>query len=56
MKVGQVVEEIEICKALSHKVYDYNYTLTTEDRNYIGLMLSKHIKRLKDVEVKSDND
>lgn len=56
MKVGQLVEDIEICKTLSHKVYDYNYTLTTEDRNYIGLMLSRYVKRLKDVEAKSDND
>ena len=56
MKVGDVVEDIKTSEELSKKVYDYNTPLTEKDRNYIGLMLSRYIKKLENMEVKSDND
>lgn len=56
MKVGQIVEDIDTCRKLSKKLYDYNDPLTVEDRNITGLMLNRYIKKLEDMEVKSDND
>jgi len=56
MKVGQVVEEIETCKILSHKIFELEKPLTNKDRELISLMLNRHVKTLEDMEVKSDND